>query len=660
MLFLEHNHVLARLRVSLSGIAKMGAKKLDLALRTRRTHLLSNEHSDRLTSLLSNNAPVQALFGVLSGSIDLPEQNLDILLHLSKYRFPSDNRTLWELAETQPTLTEIESLLTLTRKTGLVNTEKAFVLSALLSMIQELSQQLLNTHSGRRLLAAPAYRRVLWETLDGILWYEFTRYLFSSLTGNSITSVGHSPSPSKYIWLVSEYGYVCLGIERDIQVHEHFRRAAQHEALLYHSRMGYRDHLFHAVNTFLIGVGFLTAKASPFASLFSHNSKNTAKPNVLRNWFLAALFHDFGYVMDILPAVQRITNNFKMGYADRVTASLGKVWEDQIGEVNCTIEQECHLHAPIGKRSNHGIFSYLHLRETLGRLECLSVPRRKGKAVAAQPGRKLRETYADALSAILKHSLLSEPISAHAEPLTTILVLCDEIQEWLRPSYGSWTLTEAMISLINFQHMLSMLPRTVSEPPVFDGVYSNNNQLVFRRSKGDAPVTVRLRYADQNVNVFEPLSRLLMKIYNLERIEGLQKVHLRFELQIPWLTGPRLRYPMDLSELSILRDFCLLCESGISSELYSSDHHNAAVKGRCSSYSTSLKGKKYDIITLDLSRFHENPRKNPLVGRPPWEFLGNLWEFKREYCRKKGALCSFFDECDDWPFRQISSQSVPS
>ena len=630
------------------------------------------------TALRHSTAPL-LLLQAFPRTRTMPKWAFDLLFFLSRHRMPRDLSTFWEATGRTPDREGLppgaESngrwrmpgdlgvvwLLCLVNRIEPMEPEPLFVSSVLLAMAKALASELLKKENVH-LLDSPLYRKVLWQSLDAVVWQETIRGLYArDVPDMAFLPVGVPSSPDKYLWLVAEYGYVVLGVQRDLRIYEHFRRAEQHEALLYHSLTDYRDHLFHAIETFLVGLGLLTAHNGPLRALFNPPGKGSPARRVdrrmLRDWFLAALCHDFGYVMEMIPSVLKVARQFATDSPGQIVQELERDWERQISALHSGIEERITLKSKLkDKRSDHGVFSYLHLRSDLRRLD--QVAQDEG-AATGPPARCKSEhcrRHSRALMAILKHSLMREPIDVRNEKLAGLLVLCDEIQEWQRPRYNAWELAESSVSHMSFRHALDVGPRHVCEAVTVTQCKVERGELRFDVPRGSIPRVI-LRYANQNVNIFDPLSRLLHKAYNLERLEGVNVVRLALEIWIPRL--PRKRPGSAdpdrwaVSELGILRDFCLLRETGISQELFVVSGNRPRPRERCSSYEATHQGRLYDAVCLNLNRFPAKPRRDPLLRKPPWAFEENLFSFKREYCRRNHVECALFSEDDDWPEKQI-------
>jgi len=594
-----------------------------------------------------------------------------LLLFLSRHRMHTHSRTVWQAAGIEPEEVPAEggpaadpnairdmdvvSLLRLVRGVQLPPPDKLPVCAAMVMVVRELAEALLKD---QRLLQSPSYRRLLWASVDAVLWYAAIRGLFAKVKPEyAHLPITTRPPADKYLWLIAEFGYVVLGIHRDLRVHEHFRRAMQHEVLLYHSRTEYRDHLFHAIDTFLTGYFLLTAHDGPLGPVFSRTGDKPRK--TLREWFLAALFHDFGYVMELVPLTLKLAREFPLASTRRLVSDLGDKWNNRVTDLNRALQEQQGLVSEIGRnRTDHGVFSYLHLCKELLRLDPVVRENVDMSGPPADSDSEHCKEHAAALLAILKHNLECEPVDLHKEPLSALLILCDELQEWQRPRYSAWGLALSSVEAIQDQELPESSGRRVCEAMEFEGCTSSGAGILF---SSQVP-KILFRYSDQNLNRFDPITRLLRKIHNLERIEGLQDIRLLLEVQIRRL--PRKPLPGESersgpaeageSELDILRDFCVLREVGLSAELFTRRTLTETSKGRCICYEVTDGPQPLDMVRLDLRGFTRKARrKSPLVRIPPWDFEKRLLEFKREYCRRKGVYCTLFSDDEEWPEQQI-------
>ena len=661
---------------TIEGLASRANSALDMLLRNATSRASGEEGgASEDTSTLRRNATPYLLWTLLQRQYaQQRKETFPLLRYLSRYRMHNKFKTVWESEMMDPNVgadgdgddESILTLLKLVRDTRAPSPERLPVCAALALVIRELAAALLEDTS---LLDSPPYRKLLWQNLDAVVWYVITRGLAEELKLDfAHLPVPPIPSPEKYLWLIAEFGYVVLGVDRDLRIYEHFRRAAQHEVLLYHSRTEYRDHLFHAVETFLVGYALLRGNRSPVESIFSANGNSPGDTETLREWFLAALFHDFGYVMELVPLVTEIAQQFPIDGIREMVPELKNQWDDKITELNRIVKEQQGLKSEIGKkRTDHGVFSYLHLRSELLRLDPLA---RKELSLSGPPSKwksKHCKRHAKALSAILKHNLSREPVNVRKEPLSALLILCDELQEWRRPRYNMWELTQSAMASIHNRELGNATIRRVCETVIFENCSCNDGRIDFPSKD----FKIILRYADQNLNRFDPVIRLLYKVYNLERIEALKTIGVVLEIQMRRLRRKPRRINSQqgrledeqarledegVSELDILRDFCLLHEVGVGYELFTRRPAMMASE-RCIRSETPDNSPPLDVIRLDMRAFDKKPRsESPLVPIPPWEFEQQWFNFKREFCQRKDLDYAFVGDDEEWGEQQITTK----
>jgi hypothetical protein len=590
------------------------------------------------------------------------------LLHtLSGYRFPSTGATVWKEMKLAPDLPILRDLLNKVREIPDFHEMRELRASGILSVTRHLAASLLGPSA--YLLESPSYRMLLWNSIDIVVWDELLRQALDHVYPSELSV---SPDPGTLeasLWLVSEFGYTVAAVDRRLRINEHLRKALRHDVLLYLESYAYRDHLMHAVNTFLLGLQLLSS-GNDYLPLHLDPARPKARDLAfLRNWFLASLCHDFGYVANLFPATHRTMLEFPSRNISFAIEELQAAWSKQMSRINSGVAADAILLSEMDSRCDHGVFSYLHLRSVLRGLDA-DAPAQlpsigHGRRFAARVGRLLCKEHKQALNAVLVHNLLDEPVDVDAAFLAALLVVCDELQDWNRPTFNQDSLTANVASLINFQAIGELQARRICEPLVFRNARVEEGRLV---SSGRQPRVV-LRYTDQNANVFDPLTRVLYKIYNLERIRGIHRINLTLEIWLRYLESDPSPYDTSqevarISEIDILREFALVGEADyVSKDLFTLErdvapgmpsrrpvaHRNAEMWP----LAYGQRARKCDVIVLNFAQFPPVPRKDPIVRKAPWEFEEELWRFKLAYCRKKNVPCKFLIGDDDWSIEQI-------
>jgi hypothetical protein len=245
------------------------------------------------------------------------------------------------------------------------------------------------------------------------------------------------------LFLIAEYAHVELGITRRLAIGDYLRSLLGVETGLYLTEDLYRDHTFHMVYVCLLGDFLLQCKVrhtrdEPLGSYLYNCYESSALPQLgrqtimqfmRRNWCVAALFHDLGYALALLGGVDKLTKYLTSPHIDAMRRSLREAY-DKGTKTFCEKGEEV-LGRERGfriKRLDHGVVSALHLEHLLG-----EVIRDDELTTSLRP----------AVRAIARHNLSDSTFSVgqvspgagdplQNEPLTFLLVLCDEVQEWGR------------------------------------------------------------------------------------------------------------------------------------------------------------------------------------------------------------------------------------
>jgi hypothetical protein len=267
-----------------------------------------------------------------------------------------------------------------------------------------------------------------------------------------------SPNLSKsQLFVLAEYAYREIGIVRELHIFESLMQQLNYELLLYAASSYYRDHFFHVMDVCLLGELLLRSiPATTSSSLASVAQRQTVANQLargpldalLRNWYVAALCHDLGYVIeraeDLLAPVCKLGGKGLDEYGNAVNAGLKEGAAAIRGRLQQSGETPGQLPPSLGavaseRPTNHGVVGYLHLRHCL-----------EAAGLCADP-------YGPALNAILWHDLQGIDSSERDSPLAVLLVLCDHLQEWGRPKFGSTVLARQVMESLRY-----------SEPPEFE------------------------------------------------------------------------------------------------------------------------------------------------------------------------------------------------
>jgi len=169
----------------------------------------------------------------------------------------------------------------------------------------------------------------------------------------------------------------------------------------------------------------------PLGEILS-NYAHVKPEKLLQNWLVASLLHDIGYVLQVIP---------------RGIDALGKETSDALAPLLDDIRkklkqapQEMGIGDPTAGRSisrldieNHAYVSVLTVLRALAPL--------------LDEGR-IANDYNMALAAIVEHDVKDSCIDFQKDPLSGLMVICDELQDWGRPRLNAEMLSKRFMSAI--------------------------------------------------------------------------------------------------------------------------------------------------------------------------------------------------------------------
>jgi len=262
---------------------------------------------------------------------------------------------------------------------------------------------------------------------------------------------------SSIIFMVSEYAYREIGVPRELLIFEKLKQQLNFELPLYAANEFYRDHCYHVIDVCLLGEFLLSCDTSDLEKkediFYKHDDPHRAK--VLKNWYIAALCHDLGYVVERVEKLVAPIEKLKSDGLIQFNQSLKEGLKKGKGELKEDIDSLCsyselgintELKKQIARRLNdldHGIIGWLYLCHLLNKLHI--------KLSSVQP----------ALSAILRHNLCEHDETIHQEPLSLLLILCDHLQEWGRPRVATEQLATSVMENMRFSPQESYFDRQV-------------------------------------------------------------------------------------------------------------------------------------------------------------------------------------------------------
>jgi hypothetical protein len=238
------------------------------------------------------------------------------------------------------------------------------------------------------------------------------------------------------VWLVSRYACDVLGVEERLDVAAHLLQAARGESALHVLKQYYRDHFFHVLEVCFLGHRLLTEARLSGGKLLVEECRQRlgykTDEEVLRQWYVAALFHDMGYTIDILQGAQSALRFYKRApdlveLADGVQRQV-KWLSDKL--VERKFEDFTREENP---GEDHGVVGALHL---------------SALAEHVQARKRQPVNYEPATRAIAVHNHRRKTVDFELAPLGFLLILCDTVQEWNRPHLSYSTAPMTMLARV--------------------------------------------------------------------------------------------------------------------------------------------------------------------------------------------------------------------
>lgn len=262
---------------------------------------------------------------------------------------------------------------------------------------------------------------------------------------------------SSIIFMISEYAYREIGVPRELLIFEKLSQQLNFELPLYAANEFYRDHCYHVIDVCLLGEFLLICNTSLLKNkskkIIFRGLKDTNWADVLKNWYIAALCHDLGYVVEradkLVGPIEKLEGleQFNIYLKDGLKAGKSELKEKidlLCSEKDLGIMEE--LKKKIDERIDkldHGIIGWLYLCQLLKKLKIPLLP------------------IKPALTAILRHNLCEHDETIHEEILSLLLILCDHLQEWGRPRVATEQLATGIMENMRFSSHESYFDRQI-------------------------------------------------------------------------------------------------------------------------------------------------------------------------------------------------------
>ena len=240
------------------------------------------------------------------------------------------------------------------------------------------------------------------------------------------------------VWAISRYGHSVLGVEPRLDIRSHLLYAARNELSLHVLKPFYRDHFFHAIEVCFLGQLLLETKIRrrwTLGRLLQYQLGMKSEREVLREWYVAALFHDVGYAMEVLRRGGKAHEFFKRSKKLR---ELSDNVESLLQDLSKSFVEDDFegFTKDDDPGRDHGVVAAVHLRGLIEHIR----ERRPGM-----------HDYSAALRAIAMHNHQKRIVDFENEPLSFLLILCDTIQEWNRPHVRYSTAPATILSRLTHE-----------------------------------------------------------------------------------------------------------------------------------------------------------------------------------------------------------------
>jgi hypothetical protein len=316
------------------------------------------------------------------------------------------------------------------------------------------------------------------------------------------------------------YAHQGIGLEVDFPIGDSLRRIYESEAALYSLKPFYRDHLFHVIDVCMLGHYLIERN---FRGI-SKNDANTSKIT-LRHWYVASIFHDIGYVTELLSNAIRLTKDLKSPDIFAFCESMENAIEESETKCLKKIVSDGYFDGAEAslRKLEHGIASALYLKHILE-----TVPNGI-------------EKYDSSVKAVLSHNLFpGHCVHQNTDPIAALLILCDELQEWGRPVIETSKFVRYIVATRNLGDYELVRNQPLKNLRIKEG---KNRHLQFV-----------LQYFPPDEGHFDPVRVWFGKIANLERV-AFDSPHKWWEVCIKTPLSRKFRL-LGLYEMDLIRKCC--------------------------------------------------------------------------------------------------------
>lgn len=394
--------------------------------------------------------------------------------------------------------------------------------------------------------SAPEVRRMF--TLHFVIYFLYILHIIRNYGIPSRTLFWESDYPhvtSSQLYLVSEFAFIDLELNRSIPLLKSLNRMWTAEAVLYTVKDTYREHLHHTVNTCLLGYLLIDSKfdGTPLVEKIGKRGRydwkdEKVKIKFLRNWFFGTLLHDIGYIIDLpaqsLSHIDFFHSDEIKNYYEKIAVNLHQSKKDLVDAINSKAEMTNNI-----KELDHGVVSAFHLHHMLE-----TISKKNGTP-------DLLDDLTESLYAIIKHSHEGEVVDAGTSPLSFLLLLCDHLQEWNRPRVDSGMLRQEIVT-----HLLRPGPR-VFESNTILSYLKLNAKFEGGHYKFEKEIDFELVYKDAEEEMFEPALIWICVCEDLKKIKKGSMSDLKVKIKMTHPIPQKLAKPHRFTEKGLFNIFAM-------------------------------------------------------------------------------------------------------
>ncbi len=354
--------------------------------------------------------------------------------------------------------------------------------------------------------------------------------------GRGVTPIPMDAYTGALIELVDVYAHHVLEVPFEVHVGRFLRHFLEDQAPLYVLKDHYRDHLYHVIDVFLLGDFLLRARLGEERVLMGEvledqlaraasrtvqpsrqqPAGDPVRPDLWKNWCVAALCHDLGYPLLIHRAALERSERAPIGETLRAFVDgLHDALHGHLEEVQSRLAQVFTEGVPPGPppRDDHGAISAIIVHDHLRQADW-----------ARGDGPLLRELRPAAV-AIFLHGLVQRAIPVEDAPLAYFLAFCDEVQDWgrARPIRGpiapdiTWAFADPGNWQLRAEPVLAGLDLTVERLEPTGAVLPGPTGETARVEE-ETHIDLAQVYRQEAAGILDPIFLWVSKARNFERL----------------------------------------------------------------------------------------------------------------------------------------------